>query len=88
MEYTFFGIVQGVGFRYTAYHLANSLGLTGFVKNNSDGSVTMQIQGAEHSISKCINGIHNAPFIEVSDFESKKLPVLDYERSFYIKNSY
>ena len=37
---TFYGDVQGVGFRYTAYHIANSLGLTGYVHNEWDGTVT------------------------------------------------
>ena len=35
----FHGRVQGVGFRYTAKHLANSLGITGWVKNEWDGTV-------------------------------------------------
>ena len=40
----FYGWVQGVGFRYRAYHAANSFGATGWVKNNYDGSVSMEIQ--------------------------------------------
>ena len=35
----FHGRVQGVGFRFTAKHLANSLGLTGWVQNEYDGTV-------------------------------------------------
>ena len=33
----FHGRVQGVGFRFTAKHLANSIGLTGWVQNEYDG---------------------------------------------------
>ena len=43
----FYGRVQGVGFRYTAKYLAQSLQLTGWVKNEWDGTVTMEIQGRE-----------------------------------------
>ncbi len=39
------GIVQGVGFRPFVYHLAQSLGLSGFVLNSSSG-VTIEIEGA------------------------------------------
>ena len=37
----FHGRVQGVGFRYTAKYLAQSLGLTGWVANEWDGTVSM-----------------------------------------------
>ena len=43
----FHGRVQGVGFRYTARFAAESLGLTGWVKNEWDGSVLMEVEGRE-----------------------------------------
>ena len=39
------GTVQGVGFRYYARAAALHLGLTGWVANNWDGSVTLEAQG-------------------------------------------
>ena len=41
----FTGQVQGVGFRWTARKVAQGLGLTGWVRNEPDGSVTMELQG-------------------------------------------
>ena len=41
----FHGRVQGVGFRYTAKYLARSMNLTGWVKNEYDGTVVMEVQG-------------------------------------------
>ena len=41
----FQGLVQGVGFRYKAKYLAKSMGLTGWVRNEMDGTVTLEIQG-------------------------------------------
>lgn len=41
----FVGTVQGVGFRWTASTVARELALTGWVRNEPDGSVTAEIQG-------------------------------------------
>ena len=41
----FAGRVQHVGFRYTAFYLARSLCLTGWVDNLPDGRVEMEVQG-------------------------------------------
>ena len=45
-KYLFKGRVQGVGFRFRCFSIANELKLTGFVKNEYDGSVSMEVQGA------------------------------------------
>ena len=45
----FSGDVQGVGFRYRSFYIAQSLGLTGWVENLWDGRVEMEVQGSFHS---------------------------------------
>ena len=50
----FVGRVQGVGFRFTAYHIANRYKLTGFVRNSPDGTVEMLAQGPDANIDNCI----------------------------------
>ena len=50
----FSGWVQGVGFRYRARHAAEHLGATGWVRNEYDGSVTMEIQGTQEQIDGVI----------------------------------
>lgn len=47
----FVGEVQGVGFRWTSKRLANELDLTGWVRNEPDGSVSMELQGDESQIA-------------------------------------
>ena len=42
----FVGQVQGVGFRWTSLGVARELGLTGWVRNEPDGSVRAEIQGS------------------------------------------
>jgi len=41
------GSVQGVGFRFTVERTAGSLGLSGWVKNLSDGRVEAVVEGEE-----------------------------------------
>ena len=43
--YLFSGHVQGVGFRYTAQHLARTHPVTGYVRNLPDGRVELVIEG-------------------------------------------
>ncbi len=61
----FYGRVQGVGFRYTASHAANMYRLTGYVKNEYDGSVTCEVQGSEEDINQFISVINRGRFIDV-----------------------
>ena len=44
-RFVFTGLVQGVRFRYRARHAAEMAGCTGWVKNEYDGSIVMEIQG-------------------------------------------
>ncbi len=82
----FFGRVQGVGFRYTANSIAYSLGITGWVMNDWDGSVLMEAQGTETSIEQLINQLHNGVYIEIDRIEKTPLSVDTEERSFKVKS--
>lgn len=52
------GRVQGVGFRATAQELASYQPVTGWVRNEPDGSVLMEIQGDSNAIEAVLNAIH------------------------------
>lgn len=81
---TFYGRVQGVGFRYTAKYLAQSLRLTGWVKNEWDGTVTMEVQGREAMINKLLVGLNQGHFISIEWMDTKEIP-LEKESSFTVK---
>lgn len=49
-----YGNVQGVFFRTHTKEKADSLGITGWVKNESDGSVTVCAEGKEEDLQKLI----------------------------------
>ena len=80
----FYGRVQGVGFRYTAKRLAQSLGLTGWVKNEYDGTVVMEIQGREPMIYKLMEGLNYNMFITIEWIDTEEIPV-EPESCFYVR---
>ena len=53
-RYLFFGRVQGVGFRYTAAHLAEDCDIQGYVRNRSDGSVELVAQGSPADVAQLL----------------------------------
>lgn len=81
---TFHGRVQGVGFRYTAKYMARSLGLSGWVKNEWDGTVTLEIQGREALIQKLLVGLNHNQFISIEWMDTKEIPLKE-ERSFKVR---
>ena len=80
----FHGRVQGVGFRYTARHLAQSIGLSGWVRNEYDGTVLMEVQGRDPMIFKLMEGLNRSMFIDISWIDSEDIPV-EEETSFKIR---
>ena len=56
-----YGRVQRVGFRRYVLDLAQDLNLSGYVKNLSDGSVEIFVQGEEEKLSKFLESIKQPP---------------------------
>lgn len=81
----FYGIVQGVGFRFTARHAADMYRLTGYVRNEYDGSVTCEVQGDDEAIDRFVATIRSGRFIDISDIDRKELSVIPDERSFEVR---
>jgi acylphosphatase len=48
------GRVPGVGFRATARAVALGHPVTGWVRNEPDGTVTMEVQGTREDIDRCL----------------------------------
>ena len=78
----FYGSVQGVGFRWRARHAANLYSCTGWVRNEWDGSVTMEIQGEEENIDKVILAIEAGRYVKIENMDSRMIPVLEDEYGF------
>jgi len=83
-HFRFYGHVQGVGFRYTAKYLAGHLSLTGYVRNEYDGSVTVELQGQQWQIDDWLQRIHEDRYIRIEETELKELPIDEDDRSFRV----
>ena len=82
-HFVFYGAVQGVGFRYRARHAAELYRCTGWVKNEWDGSVSMELQGEEESIERVILAIEQGRFVHIENMGSRTVPVIE-ERGFAV----
>lgn len=64
---TVFGEVQQVGFRWFVNLYAQKLNMKGFVKNNLNGTVYLEVEGEEENIKMLIDKIKIGPPTSVVD---------------------
>ena len=81
----FAGRVQGVGFRYRASYTARSLGLTGWVRNDPDGTVEMEVQGSRASIDRMLAMLNQDSYIRIDKIEAQDIPVHEEEHGFGVR---
>ena len=82
---TVYGRVQGVGFRYRASHAAQMLHLTGWVRNDPEGTVTMELQGKSDLIYRMIPILEKGSWISIEDWKERNIPVEEDERGFTVR---
>jgi acylphosphatase len=70
----FIGRVQGVGFRFTVFNIANRYQLTGLVRNLTGGSVEMIAQGFSEDIDDCIQDIFESFAGHISQTKIEDIP--------------
>ena len=80
----FHGEVQGVGFRWRAMRAAEMQGCTGWVRNEWDGSVTMEIQGNRYGIEAVLESLQKGAYIRIENTEEKVVPLQEEEREFRV----
>ena len=76
----FHGYVQGVGFRYRARHAAELYGCTGWVRNEYDGSVTMEVQGRSGAIEHFLNSLQTQRYIQIENYEREAISPIQEQR--------
>lgn len=76
-----YGRVQGVGLRFRVSTLAKRLGLTGWVKNEDDGSVSMELQGTAEQMDQLFAELRQYPYIRIQRIQQEQIS-LEAERGF------
>ena len=79
------GQVQGVGFRYRARYAAQALELTGWVENEDDGSVTLEVQGDPALFLKLFALIQRSDYIQITSLRQRDLAPDPWERDFRVR---
>ena len=74
-HFQFRGFVQGVGFRYRMYYAARANGVSGWVKNNYDGSVEAELEGTDAAIDQTVTQVSSGRFVEIEDMEIRSVPI-------------
>ncbi len=80
------GRVQGVGFRYFVEHAANTLGLSGWVRNLDDGDVEVYAAGNAAQLSELAGLLRKGPrWSEVRSVDESEAP-LEQHSGFFIRH--
>lgn len=78
-RYHFSGLVQGIGFRWEAKTLAIQLGLTGWARNEADGTVTAEVQGGEGSVNEFLRAMRTVPPFDITEIQTVELSPCESE---------
>jgi len=80
------GRVQGVGFRYFVKHAASELNLSGWVRNLTDGTVELEVEGPEEELEEFRQKLWKGPGLgRVDDINEEMLEPAGHE-GFSIKH--
>ena len=82
---TYTGRVQGVGFRATTRRVAEAFAVSGWVRNEPDGSVRVEVQGEGAEIDRFRDAVRQRLGANVKSESSSDLPVQEAESSFSIR---
>jgi acylphosphatase len=64
------GLVQGVGYRYSAARAASTRGVEGWARNCADGSVELVLEGDDAAVASMVEWCRRGPpHADVTDVE-------------------
>jgi acylphosphatase len=82
------GRVQGVGFRYFVLETAETLGITGWVRNRWDETVEVTAEGSRRDLEKLLQALERGPrSAYVSQVQQEWLPATREFRGFLVRGT-
>lgn len=79
------GYVQGVGFRYTARMLASRLPVSGWVRNLSDGTVELEVQGEKDEVESYLRQLATEMKHHISEARVEWIAPVEGEEGFKVR---
>jgi acylphosphatase len=77
---TIHGKVQNVGFRFYTARTAGDFNISGFVKNEPDGSVYIEAEGEKSDLETFVSWCRRGPeWARVDQFDIQEQPVMNYK---------
>jgi acylphosphatase len=76
------GRVQGVGYRDAFRSRAERLGVAGWVRNRSDGSVEALLQGDAQAVARLIAWAHRGPTLAQVESVEERDPEAAFDRAY------
>lgn len=80
------GRVQGVGFRFTAVRQAKGLNLNGFIRNEPDGSVLMDVEGEGEHVRQLMDRIDSEMQEQIDTSTVELRPLRGHQGGFTIQD--
>jgi acylphosphatase len=81
----FDGIVQGVGFRYTANTLAKRYAVTGYVQNIAGGLVELYVEGPQDDVDEYIGAVREEMGEYITDVDIQETPLSGEHTRFTVR---
>jgi len=81
----FQGRVQGVGFRATARDIASGHPVTGWVQNDPDGGVILEVQGPAPAVDAYLEDLRATMGRLITTEHASMMPIDPQERGFQIR---
>ena len=78
---SYVGRVQGVGFRATVQALAVQRALSGWVRNEPDGSVTLEAQGTPEEVEGLLDDVRAIMPTNIEREDRAPIPLVEGETS-------